>query len=121
VIVAMVLPVAVSVLLGASAPELGRRLPPATAVRLLTVAMLVTAVATGFVLAVAGTLVVGQIPQVAAEGHWSARALGSGLPVPTVIGAAAAMTVCWLLVAALRRAARRPGVGRWRAPSPRWR
>jgi hypothetical protein len=105
VIVAMVLPVAVSVLLGASAPELGRRLPPATAVRLLTVAMLVTAVATGFVLAVAGALVVGQIPQVAAEGHWSARALGSGLPVPAVIGAAAAMTVCWLLVAALRRAA----------------
>jgi Peptidase family M48 len=105
VIVAMVLPVAVSVLLGASAPELGRRLPPATAVRLLTVAMLVTAVATGFVLAVAGTLVVGQIPQVAAEGHWSARALGSGLPVPAVIGAAAAITVCWLLVAALRRAA----------------
>lgn len=104
-IVAMVLPVAVSVLLGASAPELGRRLPPATAVRLLTVAMLVTAVATGFVLAVAGALVVGQIPQVAAEGHWSARALGSGLPVPAVIGAAAAMTVCWLLVAALRRAA----------------
>ena len=58
-IVAMVLPVVVSVLLGASAPELGRRLPSATAVRLLTVAMLVTAVATGFVLAVAGTLVVG--------------------------------------------------------------
>ena len=104
-IVAMVLPLAVSVLLGASAPWLGRRLPPATAVRLLTVAMLGAAVATGFVLAVAGTLVVGQIPQVAAEGHWSARALGSGLPVPAVVGVVAAMTVCGLLAAALRRAA----------------
>jgi hypothetical protein len=105
VIVAMVLPIAVSVLLGASAPWLGRRLPPATAVRLLTVAMLVAAVGAGFVLAVAGTLVVGQIPQVAAEGHWSARALGSGLQVPGVVGGAAAMTVCGLLVAGLRRAA----------------
>jgi Zn-dependent protease with chaperone function len=104
-IVAMVLPLAISVLLGASAPWLGRRLPPATAVRLLTVAMLGAAVATGFVLAVAGTLVVGQIPLVAAEGHWSARALGSGLPVPAVVGGVAAMTVCGLLVAALRRAA----------------
>ena len=52
--VAMLLPLVVSVLLGASAPRLGRRLPPATAVRLLTAAMLVTALATGFVLAVAG-------------------------------------------------------------------
>jgi hypothetical protein len=105
VIVAMVLPLAVSALLGASAPWLGRLLPPATAVRLLTVAMLGAAVATGFVLAVAGTLVVGQIPLVAAEGHWSARALGSGLPVPAVVGVVAAMTVCGLLAAALRRAA----------------
>ena len=105
-IVAMVLPLAVSALLGASAPWLGRLLPPATAVRLLTVAMLGAAVATGFVLAVAGTLVVGQIPQVAAEGHWSARALGSGLPVPAAVGGVAAMTVCGLLVAALRRAAK---------------
>jgi beta-lactamase regulating signal transducer with metallopeptidase domain len=106
VIVAMVLPLVVSVLLGASAPRLGRRLPPATAARLLTAAMLGAAVATGFVLGVAGTLAVGQIPQVAAEGHWSARALGSGLPVPAAVGGVAAMTVCALLVAALRRAAK---------------
>ena len=103
-IVAMVLPLAVSLLLGASAPWLGHRLPPATAVRLLTVAMVVAALASGFVLAVAGTLVVGQIPQVAAEGHWSARVLGSGMPVPAVVGGAAAMTVCGLLMAAVRRA-----------------
>ena len=104
-IVAMVLPFVVSVLLGASAPALGRRLPPATAVRLLTVAALGAALATGFVLAIAGVLVVGQIPLVAAAGHWSARALGSGLPLPAVVGGAAAMTVCGLLLAALRRAA----------------
>jgi Zn-dependent protease with chaperone function len=105
VIVAMTLPLAVSALLGASASRLGRRLPPATAVRLLTAAMLVTALATGFVLAVAGVLVLAQIPPVAALGHYSARVLGSGLPVPVAAGGLAAVTVCGLLVAALRRAA----------------
>jgi Zn-dependent protease with chaperone function len=104
-IVAMVVPPALSVLLGASAPWLGRRLPPATAVRLLTVAMLGTALASGFVLAVAGTLVIGQIPAVAAEGHWSARVLASGLPVPGVVGGLAALAAAGLLLAALRRAA----------------
>jgi len=105
VIVAMTLPLAVSVLMGVSASRLGRRLPPATAVRLLTAAMLVTALATGFVLAVAGMLVLAQIPLVAALGHYSAHVLGSGLPVPVGAGGLAAVTVCGLLVAALRRAA----------------
>jgi Zn-dependent protease with chaperone function len=105
VIVAMVLPLAVSLLLGASASRLGPRLPPGTAVRLLTAAMLVTALATGFVLAAAGMLVLAQIPLVATLGHYSARALGSGLPVPVLAGGVAAVTVCGLLAAALRRAA----------------
>jgi Peptidase family M48 len=105
VIVAMTLPLAVSVLLGVSAARLGRRLPPGTAVRLLTAAMLVTALANGFVLAVAGLLVLAQIPLVAALGHYSARVLGSGLPVPVVAGGVAAVTVCGLLAAALRQAA----------------
>jgi Zn-dependent protease with chaperone function len=72
---------------------------------LLTAAMFVTALATGFVLAVAGTLVLAQIPLVAALGHYSARALGSGLPLPIAAGVLAAVTVCGLLAAALRRAA----------------
>lgn len=101
----MTLPLAVSVLLGASASPLGRRLPPSTAVRLLTAAMLVAALASGFVLAAAGVLVVAQIPLVAALGHYSAHVLGSGLPVPVAAGCVAAVTVCGLLAAALRRAA----------------
>jgi hypothetical protein len=104
VIVAMVAPLVVSVLLGGFASRLGRRLPPATAVRLMTVAMVGAALATGFVLAVAGTLVVGQIPAVAAEGHWSARVLAAGLPVPVTVGGAAALTAGGLLLAALHRA-----------------
>jgi Zn-dependent protease with chaperone function len=67
--------------------------------------MLVAALATGFVLAVAGVLVLAQIPLVAALGHWSAHVLGSGLPVPATAGCLAAITVCGLLAAALRRAA----------------
>lgn len=104
-IVAMALPLVVGVLLGASAPRLGRWLPPATAVRLLTAAMFVTALATGFVLAVAGVLVLAQIPLLAALGHYSPRVLGSGLPVPVAAGCLAALAVCGLLVTALRRAA----------------
>jgi Zn-dependent protease with chaperone function len=105
VIVALLLPAAGSVLLGCLAPWLGRRLPPATAVRLLTGAMLVAATTTGYVLSVAGVLALGQIPEVAALGRWSAQALGAGLPVPVAAGALASVTVCALLVAALRRAA----------------
>lgn len=104
-IVAMALPLVISVLLGASASQVGRWLPPGTAVRLLTAAMLVTALATGFVLAVAGLLVLAQIPLVAALGNYSARVLGSGMPVPVAAGGVAAVTVCGLLAAALRRAA----------------
>jgi Zn-dependent protease with chaperone function len=104
-IVAMALPLVISVLLGASASRVGRWLPPGTAVRLLTGAMLVTALATGFVLAVAGLLVLAQIPLAAALGHYSARVLGSGIPVPVAAGGMAAVTVCGLLAAALRRAA----------------
>jgi Zn-dependent protease with chaperone function len=104
-IVAMALPLVISVLLGASASRVGRWLPPGTAVRLLTAAMLVTALATGFVLAVAGLLVLAQIPLAAALGHYSARVLGSGMPVPVAAGGMAAVTVCGLLAAALRRAA----------------
>jgi Zn-dependent protease with chaperone function len=73
-------------------------------VRLLTAAMLITALATGFILAVAGMLVLGQIPLVAALGHWSARVVGADLPVPIVVGGLAAATVCALVLAVLRRA-----------------
>lgn len=99
----MILPPAAGVVLGASAPWLGRRLPPATAVRLLTAAMYVTALATGFVLAVAGVLVLAQIPVLAALGHWSARVVAVGLPVPVAVGGLAAVTVCGLLLAVLHR------------------
>lgn len=101
----MAVPLAVGAVLGGAAPWLGRSLPPATAVRLLTAAMLGIALATGFVLAVAAILVIGQIPVVAAAGQWSARALADGMPVPPAVGGLAAVVVAGLVLAALRRAA----------------
>ena len=102
---AMCIPLLAGLLLAAFARPLGRRLPPASGVRLLTVAMLVVALATGFVLAVAALLVLARIPPVAALGHWSARVLATGLPVPIILGALAATTALVLLAAGLRRAA----------------
>jgi hypothetical protein len=60
---AMGLPLAAGVVLRLAGAPLGRRLPPATAVRLLTISGLVTALATGFVLAVAAFLAAAVLPR----------------------------------------------------------
>jgi hypothetical protein len=99
-------PLAVSGLFWATAAPVGRRLPPSTAVRVLTVAMVITALATGFVLAVAALLVVGQAPPVAALGEWSAAALAAGAPVSLAAGGLASAAVGVLAVATVRRAVR---------------
>lgn len=103
---AMALPFAAAVVLRLVGAPVGRRLPPATAVRLLTVAGLVTALATGFVLAVAAFDAAAAFPPVAALGHWSAAALRGAGTVPTTAGVLAGLAVLVLLAAALRRAAR---------------
>lgn len=102
----MGLPLAAAVVLRLAGVPIGRRLPPATAVRLLTVAALVTALATGFVLAVAALLAAAALPPVAALGHWSTAAFRSGGTVLSTVGIFAGLTVSVLLAAALRRAAR---------------
>jgi hypothetical protein len=102
----MCLPLATSVVLWFSATRLGRWLPPATAVRLLTAAALVTALATGFMLAVAAFDAAAQLPPVAALGHWSAAAVRTGGEMSAMVGALAGLTVSVLLGAALRRTVR---------------
>ena len=101
----MCLPAAVSAGLWLAGPRLARRLPPATAVRLLTLASLLTALSTGFVLAVAAFLVLARVPAVALLGHWSATALAAMEPVPAAAGLAAGATVLTLLASAARRGA----------------
>lgn len=100
----MLLPLAASVAMLVGGTSLGRRLPPATAVRLMTATMLATALATGFVLAVAAFTVLAQLPTIAALGRWSVEALRTGDPISVSAGVAAGVTVIALLTAAIQRA-----------------
>ena len=101
---AMLLPLAASAVMWASATSLGSSLPPATAVRLLTATMLVTALGTGFVLAVAAFTVLAQLPTIAALGRWSVEVLRTGDPISVSAGVAAGVTVVTLLTASIQRA-----------------
>ncbi len=99
----MVAPLMVSSVLAATGARLGYLLPPATAVRLLTLAGLVTALATGFVLAVVGFVGFAQLPAVASLGAWSARVVAATEPVPFALGAACALACTVLMLASLLR------------------
>jgi Zn-dependent protease with chaperone function len=79
------LPLAVSALFGLLAPALGRRLPPATATRLLTAGGVTCAAAGLMSLAALASTFVGQVPFVAALGSWSGARIQLHDPVPTVI------------------------------------
>jgi Zn-dependent protease with chaperone function len=100
---AMVLPVVVSGALCVTGGRLGRWLPPPTAVRLLSLAAVVTALSTGFVLAIAAFLVLARTPAAATLGHWSAQTLSSHDHIPAGVGVLAGATVLVCLAAALRR------------------
>jgi Zn-dependent protease with chaperone function len=102
--VTMVLPLVVSALLGLFAPWLGRRLPPATAVRFLTTAAYVTTAAVWYVLAVIGLLMVAHFSVVADLGRFSTRVIGDGIPVPLALAAFAPLLLGGLMLAALGRA-----------------
>lgn len=100
---AMVLPLVVSGVLWLTGERLGRWLPPATAVRLLSLAAAVTALSTGFVLAIAAFLVLARVPAIATLGHWSIATVSSQDRIPASAGVLAGATVFVLLAAALRR------------------
>lgn len=74
--------------------------------RLLTAAALVTALTTGFVLAVTAFVAAAQVPPVAAFGHWSAAAVRTGGQMSATVGVLAGLTVSVLLGATLRRTLR---------------
>jgi Zn-dependent protease with chaperone function len=100
---AMLLPLLVSGALWLIGARLGRWLPPATAVRLLSLAAVVTALSTGFILAIAAFLVLARAPAIATLGHWSTATVSLDDPIPTSAGLLAGATVLVLLFAALRR------------------
>lgn len=100
------LPFLCSALLAVLAPRLGRRLPPATATRLLVATGLACAGSVAFVLAVLAWTRVGQLPLVAALGNWSVATLRAHNPVPAGVAEAAGVAfgvTAVLLAGALAR------------------
>ena len=100
---AMLLPLLVSGALWLIGTRLGRWLPPATAVRLLSLAAVATALSTGFILAIAAFLVLARAPAIATLGRWSTATVSLNDPIPTGAGLLAGATVLVLLCAASRR------------------
>jgi hypothetical protein len=105
--IAIYFPLVAAVILGACAPQLSRRLPPATATRWLATAGAVIAGATSFVLAVLAFTLVAELAPVARLGSWSAAQLDATNPVPDLTSVAAGTAVCLLTVVAVRAAVRR--------------
>jgi Zn-dependent protease with chaperone function len=107
VILTSLLCLAACVAFAAVAPAAGRRLPPAAATRLLAAGCVLAAGCAGFVLAVAASLTVAQIDDVAELGHWSPAVLRAANPVPTLASVAAGLLVAALAAAGVLVAVRR--------------
>ncbi|MBK3573098.1 M56 family metallopeptidase [Streptomyces sp. MBT65] len=89
-------PLLLSALLAAISPAIGRRVAPALAARVLTVAAVVTAAATCWSLFLLAATLVGDAPPVVAEARQDGHRLPE--PVPEVIGIAAAVALAVLVV-----------------------
>jgi Zn-dependent protease with chaperone function len=100
--VAIYLPLIFAAVLGATATQLSRTLPPATAARLLTAAGVATAAATSFVLAVLAFTLLAELAPVAELGSWSTSALDAVNPVPDGTSAVAVAALCLLALIAVR-------------------
>ena len=92
-----------SAALGAAAPWLAKLLPPSTTSRALTVAAVVTALGTGFVVSAVGFSFVAQIPDVANAGRWSVTSLHRSEPMPTAFGLTACLALGVVSLVVLRR------------------
>jgi hypothetical protein len=90
---AVYLPFLASLLLGAAAPSLARRLPPATAARLLAGTAVLAAGATCAAIGFLAATALGRLPVLAEVGHWSAGRLAADTPVPLAVGLAAVAVV----------------------------
>ncbi|MGW4566506.1 M56 family metallopeptidase [Streptomyces sp. NPDC004561] len=92
-LISVYVPFAVTAVVAVLAPPLARRLPPRPAAWALAWAALVTAVGWTGSLALLAFTGVAQIPQVAAEGHWSVAALRAQDPVDLAVAAVSAVTL----------------------------
>jgi Zn-dependent protease with chaperone function len=90
---AALIALAVSLVFAATAPGLGRRLPPALATRALVAGSIAVTGSTIFVLAVVAFTWVGQLPEVAALGPWSSTDLHHDSPIPAAAAIAAGVVL----------------------------
>jgi len=104
---AVLVTMALSVLFAATAPALGRRLPPTLATRMLVTGSLAVSASTLFVLAVVAFTWIGQLPQIAALGPWSTATLRQDDPIPDPAAIGAAVLLSLLAAQATRLVVRR--------------
>src|SRR5262245_52163306 len=97
----------VMVLYSAAAPVLGRRLPPATATRLLVAGNVLVAAGMSFILAVVAFTWVGQAPEIAELGPWSVASLRARSPIPVDAAAVSAVLVIGAAVSVVVATVRR--------------
>jgi len=105
--VAVYLPLALPLLAAVSARWLAWRLEPQTATWLLTGSALVLAAASGAALTLLAATALGQLPLLAAVGHWSAQVMRRDDPTSLFPALAACLLLAAALGAAVRAAARR--------------
>src|SRR5262245_11577795 len=106
---AIILPLLVSACFGMSGPVVATRLPPRHATWLISAGGVAAALGTLAILLLLSSVLVGQIPGFAGEGHWSAAALRDHAPTEPAIRA---LALLWLLgaVAAVTFVAVRQGL-----------
>lgn len=97
--ISLCMPLLGSAVLALSAPWAGRRLPPRAASWLLAGAAVVAAGAWVTILSMLGFTLVGQIPEVAEEGHWSPHVLAAHTPLDRPVTATCVLAVVACAVA----------------------
>ncbi len=103
---ALLTPLLTAAALGLLGPKLARRLPPREASWLISCGSAVAALSAAGGLAVVAAVLVGQLPELAALGHWSPPVLRADAPTEPGIAALALAALCAAAGAALLVAAR---------------
>lgn len=91
----------------AAAPMLARRMPPAHATWLLSTGAVILALSAIAIPALLGWTLIGQIPDIAARGHWSTSVVAARSPATPAIAAIALIGVTVMLTSGVTVTARR--------------
>src|SRR5581483_8274947 len=98
---AILVPLVVGASFGFVAPAAAKRLPPRQATWLLSAGGVIAALSALAVLCLLGFVLVGQVPDVANQGHWSTSALRDHASTEPGVGAVSLLSVLAAAVAVL--------------------